>query len=441
MQKSMQQQTMERANSKRPVYLVNGYRTPILKARGVPGPFSASDLAVMAGRRLLTQQRFAPEAIDQVILGCMIPSVDESNIARIVALRLGLGHQMPAWTVQRNCASGMQAIDAAIKDIELGRSDLVLAGGTEAMSHSPLLYNRRMVNWFANLQRAKNLGARVSQFFQLKPGALLSPVIALLHGLTDPLSGMSMGQTAEELAYRFNISREDMDEFALYSHQRAQAAFEQGHLHEVMPLYANDGKVFDRDDGVRADTSLASLAKLKPFFDRRFGAVTAGNSSQVSDGAALLLLASEEALTKHQLTPIAKLVDVEWAALDPDVMGLGPVMAAAPIFQRQKLSMPDIDFWEINEAFAAQTIACVKAFDDTNFCREHFGLSASLGQIDMSRLNMDGGAVAIGHPVGASGARIVLHLANVLRRERAKRGMAAICIGGGQGGAMLLESV
>lgn len=432
---------MHIAKATRPVYLVSGERTPVLKARGMPGPFAASDLAVTAGRRLLMKQGFAPTAIDQVVLGCMIPSVDESNIARIVGLRLGCGKKTPGWTVQRNCASGMQALDSAVKDIALGRSDLVLAGGTEAMSHAPLLYNRTMVKWFAQLQRAKSFGERAGTFANIRLGALFAPVVSLLHGLTDPLSGMSMGQTAEELAYRFQITRDDMDRFALMSHERAIVAAKQGHLGEITPLYAGDGKVYGQDDGVRADTTLDALGKLKPFFDRKFGMVTAGNSSQVSDGAAVVLLASEEALRQHRLTPLARIVDVQWAALDPDVMGLGPVMAATPLMQRHGLSMADIDFWEINEAFAAQTIACVRAFESEEFCRTHLGLSQAVGRLDEAKLNVDGGAIALGHPVGASGARIVLHLANVMRRERAKRGMAAICIGGGQGGAMLLETV
>lgn len=429
------------AKATRPVYLVSGERTPVLKARGVPGPFAASDLAVMAGRRLLTKQRVEPTAIDQVVLGCMIPSVDEANIGRLVGLRLGCGKSTPGWTVQRNCASGMQALDSAVKDIALGRCDLVLAGGTEAMSRAPLQYNTTMVKWFALLQRAKSMMERINSFAKLQPGALFSPVVSLLHGLTDPLSGMSMGQTAEELAYRFNISRDEMDQFAMMSHQRAVAAVKHGHLNEVTPIFAGDGKVFKEDDGVRADTTLEALAKLKPFFDRKFGMVTAGNSSQVSDGAAVLMLASEEALRQHRLEPLARIVDVQWAGLDPDVMGLGPVMAAAPLLQRQSLTMQQIDFWEINEAFAAQTIACLRAFESEEFCRSQLGLSQALGRIDESRLNVDGGAIAIGHPVGASGARIVLHLASVMKRERAKRGMAAICIGGGQGGAMLLETV
>lgn len=425
----------------RPVYIVSGVRTPFLKARGMPGPFSASDLAVNAGRTLLAQHSFAPTAVDQVILGCVMPSSNEANIGRLVGLRLGCGKATPGWTVQRNCASGMQSLDSAYKDIVLGRSDLVIAGGTDAMSHAPLLYNSKMVNWFADLQKARTGVAKASALLKLNLGALFSPVIALLNGLSDPLSGMNMGQTAEELAYRFKITRADMDQFAVRSHQRVLAAQAQKHFSSITPVYANNGKFFAEDDGVRADTTLEALAKLKPFFDRKFGMVTAGNSSQVTDGAALLLLASENAVEKYKLPVLAKIVDAEWAGLDPDVMGLGPVMAAMPLLQRHNFSLNDIDYWEINEAFAAQVIACVRAWQSDEFCKNHFKLDKAFGTLDENKLNVDGGAVALGHPVGASGARIVMQLVDTLRRTNTKRGVAAICIGGGQGGALLVENV
>ncbi|OGO91601.1 MAG: acetyl-CoA acetyltransferase [Coxiella sp. RIFCSPHIGHO2_12_FULL_42_15] len=425
----------------KPVYIVSGVRTPFLKARGVPGPFSAGDLAVTAGRVLLAQQPFAPTNIDEVVMGCIIPGVDEANIGRIIGLRLGCGQSTPGWTVQRNCASGMQALDSAFKDITLGRANLVLAGGAEAMSHAPVLYNNKMVNWFAGLQKARSFGAKMGSLTKLSIPALFSPVVALLHGLSDPLSGWSMGQTAEELAYRFHISREEMDQFAYQSHQKVLQAQKENHFEEVTATYAKDGKFFVKDDGVRADTTMESLAKLNPFFDRKFGRVTAGNSSQVTDGAAVLLLASEDAVEKYKLPVLAKIVDVQWAALDPDVMGLGPVMAATPLLQRHGLGLNDIDYWEINEAFAAQVIACLRAWQCETFCKTHFGLEKPFGKLDENKLNVDGGAVALGHPVGASGARIVMHLVNVLKRHRAKRGVATICIGGGQGGAMLVETL
>jgi acetyl-CoA C-acetyltransferase len=253
-----------------------------------------------------------------------------------------------------------------------------------------------------------------------------------------------MGQTAENVAYRFGITREQMDEFAVKSHQKVANAQDEGRLApgggEVEPLFDGDGNAYSLDDGVRRDASLANLAKLKPFFDRKYGNVTPGNSSQITDGAAWLLLASEDALRKFQLQPIGRIVDSEWAGLDPAHMGLGPVHAATPILKRHRLGLNDLDFWEINEAFAAQVLGCLAAWQDEKYCREELGLSGALGAMDQGKLNVDGGAIALGHPVGASGARIVLHLLKTLKHRKAKRGIACICIGGGLGGAMLVES-
>ncbi len=428
------------ASSTRDVYIVDGSRTPFLKARGKTGPFSASDLAVNAGRELLERMPFNAADLDEVIVGCVMPSANEANIGRIIALRLGCGEFVPAWTVQRNCASGMQALDSAVKDISTGRANLVLAGGAEAMSRAPLLYNTDMSNWIADLSAAKNWQAKLKQLIQFRPW-FLKPVIAILHGLSDPIVNLSMGQTAENIAYRFNITREQMDQFALESHQLAMAGNENHHFAEIKPVFGNSGNFYVSDEGVRTDTSIEKLASLKPFFDKKFGSVTAGNSSQVSDGAAMLILASKEAVLKYNLPVLAKIVDTQWAGVDPAEMGLGPVYATNKLLQQNSLRMDDVDYWEINEAFAAQVLGCLAAWESDEYCRQNLGTQQALGKIDRSRLNVDGGAVAIGHPVGASGARIVLHLANVLKRQQAKKGVATICIGGGQGGAMLIENV
>ncbi len=430
--------TRRRRRRGRPVFLVDGARTPFLKARGRPGPFSAADLAVQAGRPLLLRQPFEPDALDQVILGCVMPGPDEANIARVAALRLGCGERLPAWTVQRNCGSGMQALDCAFHEIADGRADLVLAGGTEAMSRAPLMLDLAFVAWLADWQRARRLPERLRALGRLRP-RLLRPVVALLRGLTDPVVGLSMGQTAENLAWRFRIAREAMDAFALESHRRLAAAQDEGRLPELVPAFDAEGRVHADDDGLRRDTSLERLAALPPVFDKPFGQVTAGNSAQVTDGAAWVLLASEAAVEAHGLAPLARVVDTEWAALDPAHMGLGPVHAMAPLLARHRLRADDVDFWEINEAFAAQVLACLAAWTDASYCREALGLRRPLGPIPHERLNVDGGAISLGHPVGASGARIVLHLAHVLAREGARRGVASLCIGGGQGGAVLLE--
>jgi acetyl-CoA C-acetyltransferase len=429
----------------RPVYIVDGARTPFLKSRNRPGPFSASDLATQAGRTLLVRQPFEPGELSEVILGCAAPSVDEVNIGRVAALRMGCGQKVPGWTVMRNCASGMQAVDSAINNILAGRSSLVLAGGVDALSRAPLLYGDKMVLWFSDMAAAKTAGQRAALFARFPIASVLKPVIGIMKGLTDPMVGLLMGQTAENLAHRFGITREQMDAFAVRSHQKVAAAQAAGHLApgggEVEALYDANGKAYALDDGVRADASLESLGKLRPFFDRKYGNVTAGNSSQITDGAAWLVLASEEAVRDYNLTPIGRIVDSEWAGLDPAQMGLGPVHAATPILQRHGLGLNDLDYWEINEAFAAQVLGCLAAWKDEKYCREQLGLDGAMGELDEAKLNVDGGAIALGHPVGASGTRIVLHLLKTLKRTGKQKGMASICIGGGLGGAMLVEAL
>lgn len=422
------------------VNIVDGSRTPFLKAGDKPGPFLASDLAVAAARPLISRQPFTAPDLDEVILGCVMPTADEVNIARVVSLRLGCGKLVPAYTVQRNCASGMQAVDSAAKDIQLGRANLVLAGGTEAMSHAPVLLNDQMVAWLGRWMKSRSLSQKLKTLGQLRP-AMLAPVIGLLRGLTDHTVGLSMGQTTEIIADRFSISRERMDGFAVRSHQRLMAGIEQGHFEgEIEALFDVSGGHYTEDSGLRRDSSIESLAKLRPVFDRPYGKVTAGNSAQITDGAAWVILASDQAVHDYKLPVMGRLVDVNWAGLNPAQMGLGPVHASTPVLQRNNLSLQDIDYWEINEAFAGQVLGCLEAWESDDYCRNELGLKKSLGSIDQTRLNIDGGAVSQGHPVGASGARIILHVLNVLKRENLKRGIATLCIGGGQGGACLLEA-
>ena len=419
-----------------PVYIIDGARTPFLKARNAPGPFSAADLAVQAGRALLLRQPFLASDLDEVILGCAAPAPDEVNIGRLVALRVDCGDKVPGWTVMRNCASGMQALDSAMANIQCGRSQLVLAGGTDALSRASVLFSDAMVRWLAGWNAARGLGPKLAALRKFRPG-YLAPVIGLLKGLTDPVVGLSMGQTAENLAWQFGISRRAMDEFAAESHTRALAARAAGRFCEIVPLVDTEGHIFPEDDGIRTDSTPEKLATLRPVFDKPHGNITAGNSSQVTDGAALMLLASEEAVERWQLQPLGRIVDSHWAGFDPARMGLGPVHAATPILRRHGLGLGDLAAWEINEAFAAQVLACLAAWNDDTYCREQLGLDGALGTLDRAKLNANGGAIAIGHPVGASGARIVLHLLHRLRAG--ENGMAAICIGGGLGGAMLVQ--
>jgi acetyl-CoA C-acetyltransferase len=396
---------------------------------------------VQCGRPLLLRQPFAPDAFDQVILGCVNVIADEMNPARVAALRLGMGDAMTAFTVQINCGSGMQSIDTAYRYIREGVSDLVLAGGAESLSHAPLVFNRNAVGWYARLNGARSAWSKLLTLLAFRP-SFLTPVIGLERGLTDPITDLNMGQTAELVAHLFHIARQQADGYAAESQQRLARAQKEGWLKdEIEPAFARDGTLFDHDDGVRPDSSVESLAKLKPAFERPWGKVTPGNSSQITDGASWVILASEAAVQKHKLQPKAAIVDSEWSALDPSIMGLGPVLCSTALMKRHQLALGDIELWELNEAFAAQVLACLAAWEDDGFCRTVLGLDGALGRIARDKLNVDGGAIGAGHPVGASGNRIVLHLVNAMKRLGLKRGIATECIGGGQGGAMLIEAI
>lgn len=374
------------------------------------------------------------------MLGCVNPSADEVNPARVAQLRLGLDEATPAWTVQRNCGSGMQAIDVGRHSIERGDADLVLAGGTESLSQTPLLWPRPAVEWFARLNGAKTPQQKIMTLLQMRL-SFFKPVIGLERGLTDIVSSLNMGQTAEVLAQLFAITREQADAYAVQSHHRLAAAQAAGRLTEIEPMFGPDGTAYEIDDGVRPDSSMESLGKLKPVFEKPYGKVTAGNSSQITDGACWVILASEAAVKKHKLTPLARIVDCTWAGLDPRIMGLGPALSSAALMKKNKLALADIALWELNEAFAAQVLSCTKALADPEFCKTVLGLDAPIGAIDPAKMNVDGGAIALGHPVGTSGARIVLHLAHSLKQTGGKLGIASQCIGGGQGGSMLVEAV
>ena len=423
----------------RPVYIIDGARTPFLKATGKPGPFRAVDLAVAAGLPLLNRQPFAATDLDEVILGCVAPTAEEANIGRVASLRMGCGESTPAWTVARNCASGLQALDSAATNIALGRSDLVLAGGTESMSHAPVLFSTEFVTWLGSWTRSKSIADKVRSLKMLKPSHF-KPVIGLLQGLTDPVCGFSMGQTTEKIAHRFGLDRESMDRFSVQSHKRLAAAIDSGIFHgEVETIFDTRGNGYSEDTGLRRDSCTEKLAKLSSVFDRPTGLVTAGNSAQITDGCAWLLLASEPAMEKFGLQGRGLIADSQWAGVDPTQMGLGPVHASTPILQRASLGLGDVDYWEINEAFAGQVLGCLAAWRSREYCRNDLGLEDALGELDPARLNLHGGGISIGHPVGASGARIVLHALRVLEHHQWDRAMATLCIGGGQGGALLIQ--
>lgn len=387
------------------------------------------------------RQPFAPDVFDKVILGCVNVIAEEMNPARVAALRLGMGEAMTAFTVQINCGSGMQSIDTGYRNIEGGVSDLILAGGTEALSYAPLVFRRSAVEWYLKLFSARDVWSRLQAIASIRP-SFFTPIIGLERGLTDPVVELNMGQTAEVVAHLLKVTRRDADEYAAESQQRlARAQNYKVFAGEMEPAFGRDGKVYDSDDGVRPDSTVETLAKLKPVFETPWGKVTAGNSSQITDGASWVILASEKAVREHGLKPRAVIVDSEWSALDPSIMGLGPVLCSTAIMRRQNLVLDDIELWELNEAFAAQVLACLAAWNDDKFCRDVLHLDGPAGAVPRDKLNIDGGAIGLGHPVGASGNRIVLHLVNAMKRLGHKRGIATECIGGGQGGAMLIETV
>ncbi len=424
------------------VVVISGWRTPLGKAGGALAGMSAVDLGVSALRETLAQSPVDAEQLDTVIIGNVIQPVEATNIARVIALLAGVPQHVPAHTVHRNCASGMQAITDAAEKILSGRAEVVLAGGVESMTHAPLLFHDGFREALAGLQKARDLPGKGRALFDLIK-APWKPRISLMEGLTDPTVKLNMGQTAEILAREFGVSREEQDAFSLQSHQRADAAWNNGLFdNEVMHLFPPPGfAAVQRDEGIRASQSMAALAGLKPVFERPLGTVTAGNSSQITDGAAMLILTHREKAEAEGWPMMGYIHDWAYSGCDPKRMGLGPVFCSHKLLRAKGLEMRHIDRVEINEAFAVQVLSCLKAMDSKEFAASYFGEKKVVGVPDMDRLNMLGGAIALGHPVGMSGARLILTLLNQLKRDTGGGlGLATLCVGGGQGGATLLGS-
>jgi acetyl-CoA C-acetyltransferase/acetyl-CoA acyltransferase len=419
--------------------IIDGVRTPFCKAGGAMAGLSADDLGAIAVRELMARTGFPAATLDELIAGNVAQPIEAANVARVIALKAGLPTSLIASSVHRNCASGMEAITTAANRIAAGEAQAIMTVGCESMSNIPLMFSRPMTALFARLMRAKTLWQRLAVWSSFRP-AMLAPVIGVQVGLTDPVCGLNMGQTAEILAREFAVTRKDQDEWALISHQRALAA--QARLAEEIvpvPLPPAYAQVQAVDDGPRAGQDLAALAKLKPYFDKLAGTVTVGNSCPLTDGAAAMLVMGERHAKELGLVPLGYLREYAYAALDGRRMGLGPVVATARLLAKSGLAFSDFELIELNEAFAAQVIACERAFASEAFARAELGRSSALGVIDRARLNVNGGAIALGHPVGASGARLVLTLLKELRRRSLNRGLATLCVGGGQGAALALE--
>jgi len=427
------------------IAIISGYRSAMGKAGGVFKNLTAHDLGSRVAKEVLIRSNIDASLIDEVIIGNVSQPVEAANIARVIALKAGVPENVPAFTVHRNCASGMEAITSAASKINNGEAEIILAGGVESMSNIPLMFNKKMEGFFGNLMRSRKLSQKIATFLSFRP-SFLAPIIGLKQGLTDPISGLMMGSTAENIANDFKISRQEQDKFALESHKKATKAIESGiFAEEIIPIYNDDKKsaMIDEDEGVRKKQSIKDLEKLKPYFDRISGSVTVGNSSQVTDGAAFVLLMSEQVAKKLQkqydFEILGYLTDFAYAGMDPSRMGLGPVFATKKLFDKTGKKLDQMDLIEINEAFAAQVIGCKKAFADKEFCKKNFNMSEPFGKIDDKILNVNGGGVALGHPVGMSGTRIIIHALRELKRRKKKTALATLCVGGGQGGACLLE--
>ena len=416
--------------------IVAAVRTPFSRAGTDLAHLDAVELGRHAVAALLTRTGIDPMLVDETIIGCVGQPPEAMNIARVIALRAGLPESKPAMTVHRNCASSLEALTLAHAKMCAGQGEVFVVGGTESMSNMPFYFSKPAVAKFAAMSRARDFTGRAKAALHFRV-ADFAPVIGLKLGLTDPVSNLNMGQTAEVLAREFGITRDMQDAFAMRSHLRATQA---NHLlnQEIAPILGKN--VIATDNGIRADSNLEKLAKLKPLFDTTVGSVTAGNSSQITDGAVALLVATEEAAAAHNWKPLGRLVNYAATGCDPSRMGLGPVRAIDAALHRSGWKLGDADVIEINEAFAAQVLAVMKCLADPASARRA-GLEGPLGEIDPARINACGGAIALGHPVGASGARLVLTALNQLQATDTKRAVVSLCVGGGQGMAACLESL
>ncbi|MCH7505642.1 thiolase family protein [PVC group bacterium] len=422
------------------IAIVDGVRTPFVKVYTDFNDLEAYDLGRIVAIELIQKTEFDKNLIDEVIFGCVANSSDAANMARVVLLLAGIPERKRAMTVSRNCASGIESVTSGAEKIMTGAAQVVLAGGAESMSNIPLYYQKHVQNIFVALGRSKTLWTRLSQFFRLNPRLLLSPRVGLELGLTDPVCGVNMGITAENIAKDFGISRKEQDAFSLMSHQRAAAGLERL-KEEMVPVYVKDeyNTVIDRDNGVRENQTMDALAKLRPYFDRKSGSVTAGNSSQITDGASVILMMKEKQAKSLGYTPLGYLRAYAYEGLDPSRMGLGPAYAIPTALDKAGCSLKDIQLIEINEAFAAQVIACVRALESKTFCSEKLGRREAVGEINREILNVNGGSIALGHPVGSTGNRLILTLLKEMKRRGLGLGMVSLCVGGGQGAAVILE--
>jgi acetyl-CoA acyltransferase len=423
----------------RRVAIIDGCRTPFARSGSLFRDLSAVELGKVAVRELIARSELDVNEVDHLVFGTVVQSVKEPNIAREVGLGAGLPATVPAFTVGRACASSNQAITSGAEKIALGLADVVIAGGAESLTDIPILFSPEMRNALVRASKARSLGERLKAFRAIRPRHLapIAPAIA------EPTTGLTMGESAEKMARENGITREAQDRWALRSHQLAAAATADGRLtDEIAPVYVPPKyeEVALTDNGIRDDSTLEALAKLRPVFDRKYGTVTAGNSSPLTDGASAVLLMSEEKAKALGYEPLGYIRSYAYAALAPDDQLLqGPVYAAPTAFERAGLTMKDIDLLEIHEAFAAQVLSNLQWFDSREIARERLGRDAALGVPDEERINVMGGSIAIGHPFGATGGRVTVTLLNELKRRDAQFGMISVCAAGAMGLVMIVE--
>ena len=436
-------------NSTHEVVIVDGCRSPFVRAGSKFLSLRAQDLGTAVLRELLERLDITDghnsksrATVDEVIIGNVGGPVDASNVARVIAINSGLHNSIPAFTVNRNCASGMESIAQAYYRLATGVSKTAIVGGVESMSKLPLLFGEKMTNLFLKLFKAKKPQERLAALASFRPG-FLKPIVAVQEALRDPLCGLNMGETAELLARENNITREEQDKFAMNSHGKAIKAQKEKRLQdEIVPIATPPkyGEIVAEDIGPRDNLAPEKLAKFKPYFDRMNGTVTVANACGITDGAVSLFMMPKKQALEHGYPILGKIRSVATSALEPERMGLGPVYASSKALQGAGLSMKEMELIEINEAFSAQVLAVQKLFASKKFAEEKLGLSQAVGEIPDEKLNVNGGAVALGHPVGASGARIVLTALKELKRRKGQFALASLCIGGGQGQAMVLEN-
>lgn len=420
--------------------IVAGIRTPFVKAAGPMRHTPAQELGRVVTRELLYRLNMKPDAIDELIAGNVATPADAANVGRVIALYAGIPEDRIGHSVSRNCASGFECLTQAIDRVRLGEAKAVMAVGVESMSNIPLIWTKDLTESFLKLMQSKTAMGKAKVLSTIR-GRHLKPIIGVQQGLTDPVCGLMMGDTADKIAREFGITRKEQDEFALRSHHKAAAAWEEGRLaEETMCVYAQpDLKPIAADVGPRKQQTLDALGKLRPYFDPKYGTITVGNACQITDGAVALLVMEEEAAKAEGYKPLGRVRHYSYAGCDPARMGLGPVFATAKVLDRAGMTLKDMDRVEINEAFAAQVLGCLRGYESKKFAEEKMNRTAPLGEVPMEKLNVNGGAIALGHPVGATGARLVLTLLKELERSNNGVGLATLCVGGGQGGALVVE--